>query len=126
MPYRPGAATEDAITIDTTPCDPTRVVTVAGDVDVLSGTRLRRTLGDELDAPGIRAVVVDLTAVTLLSSTGLAVLVDAHRHAQQRDRLLLLVVDPATRAVPLALHAAGIAGLFTIHPDVERALQSVR
>jgi anti-sigma B factor antagonist len=125
MQYPSRAADEDAITIATRPVDRMRVVTVVGDVDVLSGTRLRRTLGDELDAPEAEGVVVDLTAVTLLSSTGLAVLVDAHRHAQEHGCRLVLVVDPATRAVPLALHAAGIAGFFTIHPDVEQALRAV-
>jgi anti-sigma B factor antagonist len=126
MPYPRGAADDDAITIDTRPVDGTRVVTVVGDVDVLSGTRLRRTLGDQLDAPGTSAVVVDLSAVTLLSSTGLAVLVDAQRSAQQRGHAFVLVVDPDRRAVPLALHAAGIAALFTIHPGVEQALASLR
>jgi anti-anti-sigma factor len=124
MQYPPGAD-EDAITIDSNRVEGTGVVTVAGDVDVLSGTRLRRAIGDVLDRPGTNSVVVDLTAVTLLGSTGLAVLVDAHQHAQQRGHEVVLVVDPATRAVPLALQAAGIAALFTTCADVAEALRSL-
>jgi anti-sigma B factor antagonist len=123
--HYPAGTDEDGIAIDTGRVDGTGVVTVAGEVDVLSGTRLRRILGDMLDTPSIRAVVVDLTTVTLLSSTGLAVLVDTDRHADERGRRLVLVVDPATRAVPLALHATGIAALFTIQPDIEQALRSL-
>jgi anti-sigma B factor antagonist len=124
MQYPPGAD-EDAVTIDTSCVEATGVVTVAGEVDVLSGTRLRRAIGDVLDGPGTRSVVVDLSAVTLLGSTGLAVLVDAHRQAQQRGHEVVLVVDPARRAVPLALQAAGIAALFTTCADVAEALRSL-
>lgn len=104
----------DLVTISTDHVGGVVVVAVAGEIDVLSGTRLRSDLAEVLDGSGDGTVVVDLSAVTLLSSTGLAVLVDAHWHAQQRRRDLVLVVDPGTRAVPLALQAAGLAALFDI------------
>ena len=99
------------------------VVTVDGEVDIRSGPPFRRALADALDEHDGRPVVIDLTRVTLLSSTGLAVLVDAHWHAQQRGRSLVLVVDPDVHAVRLALQMAGIVTLFTIVADLQEALR---
>jgi anti-anti-sigma factor len=99
------------------------VVTVDGEVDILSGPPFRRALADALDEHDGRPVVIDLSRVKLLSSTGLAVLVDAHWRAQQRSRRLVLVVDPDVHAVRLALQMAGIATLFTIVADLQEALR---
>ena len=118
-----GNGSQDLITISTDRVADTVVVTVDGEVDILSGPPLRRALADAVDEHDGRPVVIDLTRVTLLSSTGLAVLVDAHWHAQQRRRGLVLVVDPDTRAVPLALQTAGIATLFTVLADLPEALR---
>ena len=114
---------QDLITISTDRVADTVVVTVDGEVDILSGPPFRRALADALDEHDGRPVVIDLTRVKLLSSTGLAVLVDAHWHAQQRGRGLVLVVDPDTHAVPLALQSAGIATLFTILANLQDALR---
>jgi anti-anti-sigma factor len=113
----------DLVTVSAAHVGGTVVVTVAGEVDVFTGTFLRTRLTEVLDERGDRPVVVDLSAVTLLSSTGLAVLVDARWHAQQRGRDVVLVVDPAARAVSLALQAAGLAALFDVRPDLEDALR---
>ena len=121
MQYRPEAGADDAIMIDTGSGAGARVVTVSGEVDVYSGSRLRGALGELIDESDARPVVVDLTAVTLLSSTGCAVLVDALGQAQRRHLPFALVVDPTTRAVPLTLHAAGLVGLFTTYADVDEA-----
>ena len=114
---------QDLFSMSTDRLADTVVVTVDGEVDILSGPPLRRALADAVDEHEGRPVVIDLTRVTLLSSTGLAVLVDAHWHAQQRRRGLALVIDPDTRAVPLALQTAGIATLFTVLADLPQALR---
>jgi len=98
------------------------VVTVDGEIDVLTGPPFRKALADAFEHDG-RPVVTDLTRVKLLSSTGLAVLVDAHWHAQQRGRGLVLVADPGVHAVHLALQMAGIATLFTVVADLQEALR---
>ena len=71
----------DLITISTDRVADAVVVTVGGEVDILSGPPLRRALADALDEHDGRPVVIDITRVTLLSSTGLAVLVDVHWYA---------------------------------------------
>lgn len=50
-------------------------------------------------------------------------LVDAHWHAQQRGRGLVLVADSGVHAVRLALQMGGIAMLFTVVPDLQEALR---
>lgn len=114
---------QDLITLSTDRMADFVVVSVDGEVDILSGPPFRRALADALDEHDGWPVVIDLTRVTLLSSTGLAVLVDAHWHAQQRGRGLVLVVDPDADAVPLALQTVGIATLFTILADLPEALR---
>jgi anti-sigma B factor antagonist len=101
------------------------VVSVDGEIDILTGPPLRRALADALDEHDGRPVVTDLTRVKLLSSTGLAVLVDAHWHAEQRGRRFVLVVDPGVHPVRLALQMAGIATLFTVVADLQEALYPV-
>jgi anti-anti-sigma factor len=111
---------QDLIVISTRRLPRAVVVSVSGDVDILTGARLRAELRDVVDvADHDGPVLVDLTGVTLLSSTGLAVLVDARWHAQEHGRELVLVVDPESRPVPLALQAAGIAGLFPTVANVD-------
>ena len=116
---------QDLIAISTRCLTGAVVVSVTGDVDILTGARLRAELREVVDVADDGPVVVDLTGVTLLSSTGLAVLVDARWHAQQYGRELVLVVDPESRAVPLALHAAGIASLFPTIADVDAVVDRV-
>jgi anti-sigma B factor antagonist len=113
----------EIITIGTEDMGGTLVVTVSGDVDVYSGSRLRATLREVIDAGAARPVLVDLTSVTLLSSTGCAVLVDALHQAQERNSPFAIIVDPASRAVPLTLSAAGLVGLFTTYDDIDQARQ---
>lgn len=124
MSYRLETADIDPIAIATRDTGGAHVVTVSGEIDVYSGSRLRVTLSEVIDANAGRAVVVDLTSVTLLSSTGCAVLVDALRQAQLRRCPFALVVDHGSRAVPLTLHAAGLMNHFTTFGDVEEARRS--
>jgi anti-sigma B factor antagonist len=114
--------TQDLVAIVTRRVAGAVVVTIAGEVDILGGSRLRAELREAVDGDDDGPVVVDLTGVTLLSSTGLAVLVDARWHAREHGREVVLAVDPGSRAVPLALHAAGIASLFPTVADVEEAV----
>jgi anti-sigma B factor antagonist len=55
------------------PSPGTVVVRVAGEVDILTGRNLETVLYNQL-APGLTTLVVDLSAVTYLGSTGLSIL----------------------------------------------------
>jgi hypothetical protein len=68
---------DDALTISQSRYGTTTVVAVAGEVNLATCSRLRASLDAAVDEPGRGPVVVDLTAVTFIGSTGTAVVVDA-------------------------------------------------
>src|ERR1700712_1364011 len=68
------------------------VVEAHGEIDLTSCVRLRDTL-DTVEDEGTEAIVVDLTRVGFIDSTGLSVLVDGARHARSRDRSFGVVAD---------------------------------
>jgi anti-sigma B factor antagonist len=105
------------------------VLTASGEVDLTSAPRLRAALTDVLGDPGTKdagcaGVILDLTAVTFLGSTGLAVLVDANSQATAQRIPLRLIVDGRSGPVTRALQGAAIEEHLSIYPDVESALQA--
>ncbi len=99
------------------------VVAVKGEIDIATGPRLRAALADALDQPGSGPVVVDLSKVTFLGSTGVAVLVDADWQANQRKRDLRVVVDRDRPAVVRPLESTGIDRLLSTYGDLQSALE---
>jgi anti-sigma B factor antagonist len=76
--------------------DSIHVVSPSGEVDALTAPQLGRrlmTLADE----GKTGLVVDLTRVTFLDSTGIGVLVNALRRLSQRGGGRLALVCPTER-----------------------------
>lgn len=97
------------------------VVGVSGEVDVYAAPALRERLTEEL-ADG-RSVVVDLTEVGFLDSTGLGALVAARTSAAERGASLPLV---CTHQRILKLFTiTGLDGVFTIHDSVDQAVAGV-
>jgi anti-sigma B factor antagonist len=97
------------------------VVEVSGEVDVYAAPELRDRL-TEILADG-RSVVVDLTEVGFLDSTGLGALVSARTAAAERGASLPLV---CTHERILKLFAiTGLDGVFTIHASVDEAVAAV-
>lgn len=60
--------------------DGVRVVHLTGPIDVSRSHELRDLLGQQISGPDAR-VLVDLTDVTLIDSSGIGVFVTAHRRA---------------------------------------------
>ena len=58
----------------------TMVVTVEGEIDIDSASRLEGTLSDLIDR-GDADLVVDMAAVSFIDSVGTSVLIDAHERA---------------------------------------------
>jgi len=69
------------------------VVTVVGEVDLLTGPTLR-TMVEEALAVGADTVTVDLAAVTFMDARGLTVLVDAARQLHARGGRLVVRASP--------------------------------
>lgn len=95
------------------------VVSVEGEVDVYTAPLLRQRLGD-LHAAGQDHVVVDLSGVDFLDSTGLGVLVGGLNRVQERRGSLVLVCGQDR--ILKVFRITGLTEVFAIHPDLHTAL----
>jgi anti-sigma B factor antagonist len=71
---------------------------VTGDVDMASSAALDNAIRQALTTPGIKRVLVDLSKVTFLDSTGINTLVHDHQRAGEQN-INLQVVNPSTMAL---------------------------
>jgi anti-sigma B factor antagonist len=104
--------------IDQSEQDGARILHASGEIDIISAPALRDALLPAVAAAQL--VVLDLSDVTFLGSSGLAVLVEARDQARQNGRELRLVCT--TRIVLRALEATGLRELFVVAADVPSAL----
>jgi anti-anti-sigma factor len=79
--------------VERTSRDGVDVLFVEGQIDVASAPRLIAALNDAV-AEAARSVIIDLTSVGFMDSTGLALLINAHRRLAVR-RKGFAVVCPA-------------------------------
>ncbi|MDQ4010864.1 MAG: STAS domain-containing protein [Actinomycetota bacterium] len=95
------------------------LVTVAGEIDMVTTPNLRAFLQQQLEQAG-SLLVIDLREVRFLGSSGLAVLVEVFDTARERHLGLRLVCN--SREVTRPLEAIRLTELFDIHPDLDTAL----
>ena len=95
------------------------LVRARGDIDLYSAPTLRTQLL-ELIAAGQRCLVVDLSEVTFLDSSGLGVLVGALKRVRADDGWVRLVC-PDERLFKL-FRVTGLTKAFTIHATTEAAI----
>ena len=69
------------------------VVSVEGEIDVGTASRLIAVLNQSV-VEARRSVVVDLSAVDFMDSTGLALLINAHRRLTRRHKGFAVVCPP--------------------------------
>lgn len=98
------------------------VVSIKGEIDVYSAPQLKDALTELLGA-GSSAVVVDLTDVGFLDSTGLGALVAARTSATDAD-IRLPIVSDRDRILKL-FRITGLDGVFEIHPTVDAAVAAL-
>ncbi|HLU56968.1 MAG TPA: STAS domain-containing protein [Pseudonocardia sp.] len=94
------------------------VLTVRGEIDTLTAPEFTAATDELLTSSG-EILVMDLTDVRFLASSGLAVLISAAHRAEDRGTRLRLVVT--SRAVRRPLEITGTAGMFDLYPDPESA-----
>jgi anti-sigma B factor antagonist len=95
------------------------VVSLRGEVDAHTAPKLGSCLFG-LAEEGKTGVVVDLSDVTFLDSTGIGVLVNALRHFSLRRARLVLVCP--TERILRPFQIAGLAERLTIFDSREKAL----
>lgn len=101
------------------------VVHLAGVLDIATVPAVARHLRDQT-ATHPDELVLDLSAVTLLSAVGVALIVDA-QHADRgiHGRLRLTGVT-GNRAVDRVLRLTGLRPLLDVHDDLQTLLDSLR
>lgn len=108
-----------AITVDVEQLPGAAVLTVRGEVDIRSAPELRARLAEVLD-DGADRVVLDLLGVPFLDSTGLSVMVAAHKRLTPRGNALGVVCTAAP--VLRVLTVTGLARVFSVHSTLDAAL----
>lgn len=81
------------------------VVAVLGEIDLSAAPRVREAVGDHIDA-GVCHLVLDLTQVTFMDSTGLGLLVGTHKATSARGGGLRVVCEN-----PRLLRLLAVTGL---------------
>jgi anti-sigma B factor antagonist len=123
MGFAPGTGEEDLVTheaiVTSTRQGDWRVVTVNGEIDVHTGPALRDHLLAAF-AQGEDTLVVDLSQVSFLDSSGLGVLVTAHKRARTTDGELRIAA--CRQPVATIFQITALDRAFCIYPTVDAAL----
>jgi anti-sigma B factor antagonist len=99
------------------------VLRVDGELDMLTVPDLRADVhrATAATADSAECVVIDLTTVRFLSSSGLHLLISIHADLAAESRTLRVVTGPG-RAVVRPLRITGLDGLLHLYPDLAAAL----
>jgi anti-anti-sigma factor len=104
------------------PGDGLAIVALAGELDLSSVPRLEGRLLGEAERQG--NVVVDLTRLTFIDSSGIGLLIKAHQAADGRAALRTVVADGSQVERVFAL--AGIEKMMSVFLDREEAIGAVK
>jgi anti-anti-sigma factor len=99
-----------------------QVVVVSGELDLSNASSLVRQVESAVHS-GRNCVVIDLTGVTHMDSTGLAALIEGHRLTDARRGRLALVAQ--SESVGRTIEVRGLDRLFTIFRTREEAVDAV-
>jgi stage II sporulation protein AA (anti-sigma F factor antagonist) len=106
------------LSVVSTATDGIRVLTLAGEIDYDSD----QTLREALDASGIPRprIVVDLSRVTFMDSTGINLFIAAHRALTEADGWIRLAAP--TESVLRTLQIVGVDTIIDCHETLHQAL----
>jgi anti-sigma B factor antagonist len=98
------------------------VVALSGEIDMEEAPKVRRALLDVMKQK--RDILVDLSQVTYIDSSGIASLIEGLQAARkQKNDLALVSVSQRARRV---LELARLDKVFTIHADLSTALGAAK
>jgi anti-anti-sigma factor len=99
----------------------TAIVYVTGEVDMSNSRKLREILFDLIREGENKKVIVSLTDVPSMDSSGIATLMESLHEAKKKEGQIILVgIHETLRGV---LSLTGLLGVFDIRPAVEDALK---
>ena len=103
--------------------DRTHLIAIAGEIHVSTAPRFSLMLEDAIGR-GKTAVVLDLSAVDFIDSTGLSVLLNGLRRVtRQRGRMALVCTNPTVLRL---FEITRLDATFDIQPDRQAALKAVQ
>ncbi|HEY6484893.1 MAG TPA: STAS domain-containing protein [Candidatus Cybelea sp.] len=96
----------------------TLVVNVRGSMDIATSPTVRAAISEAIDG-GANDLIVDLSRLDFLDSTGLGVLIGAHRRTAESQGSLRLVVreGPISRL----LNITGLIAVFAVYHSLDDA-----
>lgn len=118
----------DLLTVSTTQIEATAVVTVTGELDLHTARDLMASVDETFARPGLGAVVIDLTGVSFLGSSGLGTLAElatrapASRRPDEPRIPVRLVTAPGNRAVTRPWETMNLQQILPLFPDVDAAV----
>jgi anti-sigma B factor antagonist len=125
------------MTLTTTRAGSAAVVTVTGEVDLQTARELMAVVDDTMTWPDLAGLVVDLTGVSFLGSSGLGTLAElATRTTTSAGSApfdepapapppLRVVAPPDNRAVIRPWETMNLQQILPLHPDLTSALESL-
>jgi anti-sigma B factor antagonist len=103
--------------------DGVAVIALGGEVDVYTSPRLKQEMVDLLNK-GTSRLVIDLSGVQYLDSTGLGVLIGGLKRARERDGDLRLICD--NMRILRIFEITGLTKIFDIYSSETEALSGVK
>jgi len=94
------------------------VVRLAGELDLYNADRVREPLLDAA-ARDVDRLIVDLSELSFIDSTGLGVLIEARGRMANRRAFMLVAPNVETRR---ALEISGLDQHFAVHASLDEAL----
>ncbi len=94
------------------------IVTLGGYIDLSTGPQLRDVL--EAAAKTAPFLIVDMSRLGFMDSTGLGVLIDTYRHLGKRGGTLAIAAPQPIVAKVLAI--SGLDLVLNVHPSVAEAV----
>jgi anti-sigma B factor antagonist len=101
----------------------TRVISVSGEIHVTTAPEFSQRLNDAI-AAGTRGVVIDMSGVEFIDSTGLSVLLNGLRRVTRAEGQMSLVVSNPT--VLRLFEITKLDSTFDIQPTREKAIERVQ
>ena len=109
--------------VDEEPDAQTRIIAVTGEIHVTTAPEFSQRLNDAI-ADGVRDVVIDMSGVEFIDSTGLSVLLNGLRRVTRNDGHLSLVISNPT--VLRLFEITKLDSTFDIQPTREAAMARVQ
>lgn len=96
------------------------VFRLRGSLDIATSPSVRAALSEAADE-GKHDIIVDLTELQFIDSTGLGALIGGHRRAVENGGRLSLVARAG--AILRLLNITGLIRVFSVYPDRQAALE---